>query len=439
MEPRTLEAPLAGIGRFFVVGVSYRKTDAAVRGRFSIGPERCAALLEEAQRYGLGELFALSTCNRTELYALAGSAEALLRAMAGITGQDMEDLRALAYVRKEEDAVRHLFKVASGLDSQLLGDYEIVGQIKAAVRFSKERGGTGPFIERLANEALKVSKAIKNNTSISTGTVSVSFAAVRYLEQVPDIAGRRVLVVGAGKMGRSACLHLVEHLGCRDVTLINRSPERALALAERLGVRARPFEELGEALAEADVVLAATNAPAPIITAANVGSNRPQWILDLGMPGNVHSEVAALPGKTLLNVDEISHLTDGTLRQRRAQVPMALALIEEAVAEFSEWSLVRERLGVLADVKRTLGSIHAKGAVPGSAPDANTSERMRHALKRVAVGMREGNDRGCQYLMAINLFITGSAPVPVAGRTDRDAPSTSAKGRRPRDRAALRS
>ncbi len=408
MDTRVAESPMNGIGRFFVVGVSYRKADAAVRGLYSIGPERYEALIRDAAQFGLGELFVLSTCNRTEVYALADGPEQLLRAMAHVAGQDANDLQEISFALQGREAVSHLFQVTGGLDSQLLGDYEIVGQMKAAMRFSKERGGTGAFMERLFNDALRASKAVKNNTSITKGTVSVSFAAIKYLERDPVIAEKNILVIGAGKMGRSACLHLVEHLGCRNITLINRTPERALALADRPGLRVRPYEDLDAALAAADVIIGATNAPEPIITVANITREKEQCILDLGMPGNVHPEVAHLPNRTVLNVDEISHITDATLRERSSQVPMALAIIDEVVHEFLEWSCMRERLGVLSDVRRKLESIHARIAAGEDVANVEAQLRIKRVLKTMAVAMRNDNKKGCHFLMAINEYVAAT-------------------------------
>jgi glutamyl-tRNA reductase len=397
-----------GIGRFFVVGVSYRKADAAVRGLYSIGPERYEALLRDAEQFGLAELFVISTCNRTELYALADGSEQLLRAMAHVAGQEVADLQEISFALQGREAVRHFFQVTGGLDSQLLGDYEIVGQMKAAMRFAKERGGLGPFTERLANDALRSSKAVKNNTSITKGTVSVSFAAIKYLERDPAIADKNILVIGAGKMGRSACMHLVEHLGCRNITLINRTPERALALADRPGLKVRPYEELDAVLAAADVIIGATNAPEPIITLANITGEKEQCILDLGMPGNVQPEVAQLPNRTVLNVDEISHITDATLRERSSQVPMAMAIIDEVVHEFLEWSFMRERLGVLSDVRRKLESIHARIAAGEDVSTTEAQRRIKRVLKTMAVAMRTDNNTGCHFLRAINEYVAAT-------------------------------
>ncbi len=404
MDTRVAESFSTGIGRFFMVGVSYRNADVALRGSFSLGPDRYASLLENADRYGLAEIFVLSTCNRTELYALADGPEMLLRAMAAECAQDVHLLEPIAEVRQGREAVDHLFQVTAGIDSQLLGDYEIVGQIKAAARFAKERGGAGPFMERLLNESLRVSKSIKNRTSITKGTVSVAFAAVRYLEDVPAIQDRRIVVIGAGKMGRSACLHLVEHLGCRNVTLMNRTDQKAIELAGRCGMKARAYAELSEAVREADVIIAATNATSPIIQAEMIGGEKEQWLLDLGMPENIDPAIGELPARTLLNVDKISRITDATLRQRSEQVPVALGMIAAAVDEFLEWSRLRERFGLLADVKRKLETIHARNAFA----DPDSHQRIKDVMKGLAVAMRRGDGHGCDYIRAINEYITAA-------------------------------
>ncbi|MDQ3101449.1 MAG: hypothetical protein M3R08_08680, partial [Bacteroidota bacterium] len=155
--------------------------------------------------------------------------------------------------------------------------------------------------------------------------------------------------------------------------------------------------------------------PEPIITTGNIHGTKMQWILDLGMPGNVQPQVGEIPGVTVLNVDEISKITDHTLRQRIAQVPLALEFIEEAVDEILEWSRMRERLGILADVKRKLESIHAQRSVTGMADiDQEADARIKRILKSMAVGMRKGDGRGCQYLMAINEYVAATAVHSIA-------------------------
>src|SRR5580658_5793436 len=225
------------ISGFFVVGINYKKTDAAIRGQFAIGNEQYEKILTLAPSFHITELFVLSTCNRTEIYGFADSADLLAGLLCTQTNGGRDAFLELAYVKKGLQAIEHLFEVAAGIDSQILGDYEIVGQIKQAVKFAREHGFVGPFLERLVNCVLQSSKAVKNQTEISGGTVSVSFAAIQYIRgRFANLNEKRILLIGVGKIGRNTCRNMVDYLGTRNITLMNRTGEKAAELAAETGV-----------------------------------------------------------------------------------------------------------------------------------------------------------------------------------------------------------
>src|SRR5689334_3614546 len=174
---------LKDISRFFITGINYKKTDAAIRSQFAILDDQYAAIIETAPSFGINEFFIISTCNRTEIYGFADSAEQLINLLCTQTDGSAEKFSELAYSKNGIGAIEHLLEVAAGLDSQILGDYEIVGQIKKAAKTAKDFGCIDAFTERLINSALQASKAIKNKTELSGGTVSVSFAAVQYIRE----------------------------------------------------------------------------------------------------------------------------------------------------------------------------------------------------------------------------------------------------------------
>ena len=167
------------ISNFYVAGINYKKSDASVRGQFAINSEQYITILQKAASQGLNEIFILSTCNRTEVYGFANNSQQLIELLCSETPGDIKTFKQTAYIKNGMDAIEHVFSVGAGLDSQILGDYEIVGQLKNAVKFSKEYGFVGAFTERLINCVLQSSKLIKNHTELSGGTVSVSFAAVQ--------------------------------------------------------------------------------------------------------------------------------------------------------------------------------------------------------------------------------------------------------------------
>ena len=226
------------INSFYIAGINYKKTDASVRGSFAIHNNQYHSLLKKAAGKNITEVFIVSTCNRTEIYGVAENAEELIQLLCSETTGSIETFKKLAYIKKGAGAVNHLFEVAAGLDSQILGDYEITGQIKQAVKLSKEYGFINTFFERLLNTVLQSSKAIRNHTQLSSGTVSVSFAAIKFLKDtLADVQDKKILLLGTGKIGRNTCKNIVDYLGTNNITLINRTEDKATALANELHLK----------------------------------------------------------------------------------------------------------------------------------------------------------------------------------------------------------
>lgn len=389
--PSTLD-----ISKFQVAGINYKKTDAAVRGQYAISPGVYRLILANSTTYGINELFILSTCNRTEIYAVATDATQLIELLCAHTQGDIETFRSRAYVKNGMPAIEHLFNVSAGLDSQILGDYEIIGQIKQAVKVSKEHLRIGAFTERLVNSILQSSKTIKNQTELSGGTVSVSFSAVQFIRQnVSNLADKSILLCGIGKIGRNTCKNLVDYLPVNNITLINRTDEKASLLAKELHLKSAPYAQLREEVKKADIIIVATNAQSPAIFADDMAGCGQKVVIDLSIPYNVEPEAGNLPGITLVNVDELSKLKDKTLHKRKAEVPKARKIITEHISDFIEWHEMRKHVPVLKAVKNKLQEIHLN-------PD---QERIQKVINGMAVKMRHHNQRGCHYIEAINEFM----------------------------------
>jgi glutamyl-tRNA reductase len=399
------------IARFFVAGINYKKTDAAVRGQFAISQEQYGALLVLAPQYGISEFFVVSTCNRTEIYGFAEQAEQLINLLCTQTEGNKESFTRLAYIQKGQKAIEHLFNVAAGLDSQILGDYEIVGQIKQAVQFSRAHQFTDAFTERLVSFVLQSSKAIKNNTALSGGTVSVSFAAIQYIRQkVANIAGKNILLLGVGKIGRNTCKNLVDYLATNNITLINRTHEKAVELAGELNLHHAPLQQLGPEIEKADIILVATNSTEPTIKKAHLQGLGHKLIIDLSIPYNVEPGAQELPNVHLVNVDDLSKLKDETLKKRKAEVPKAKAIIHEHISEFMEWFEMRKHVPVLKAVKTKLQEIqylplYLQHNTVNASGVTCTDAKIQRVINGMASKMRRQNQRGCHYIEAINEFI----------------------------------
>ena len=404
---KMLTSNLKDISKFWIAGINYKKSDAGTRGQFAIQNEQSVSILKGALADGLNEVFVLSTCNRTEIYGFAEDVSQLIDLLCAQTAGTKEIFRELAYIKNGHEAVEHLFYVAAGLDSQILGDYEIVGQIKVAVKFAKERGCVNILLERLVNMVLQSSKAIKNQTELSGGTVSVSFAAVQYIrEHVLNIADKKILLLGTGKIGKTTCKNLVHYLKTRNITLINRTVEKAAELAMELDLKYAPLTELSNYISQSDIILVATDSTEPTILFSHLEGQTDKLILDLSIPYNVESTAQHLAHVTLINVDELSKLKDETLAKRQAEVPKAQVIIAQHMAEFLQWYEMRKHVPVLKAVKTKLKEIHKNPLfIPLYNNSAHTEEKIQRVINGMAFKMKEQNQKGCHYIEAINEFI----------------------------------
>jgi glutamyl-tRNA reductase len=401
------------LSNFFVAGINYKKTDAEIRGSFAIGPEQYERILNQAPQFEVRDLFILSTCNRTEIYGIAENAAQLQDLLCTETQGAVETFKDLSYRKNGVEAVMHLFDVGAGLDSQILGDYEIVGQLRKAMKFAKEKGFIHSFLDRTLNQVLQSSKEIKTKTSLSDGTVSVAFAAVQYIRQKSEsLKDKKILLLGTGKIGTITCKNLVDYLPASQITLMNRSPEKAESLAEIFQLKTAPFANLRKELRIADVILVATDAPEPVILATDLENNtQDKIIIDLSIPFNVEKKLECMKGITLIDVDGLAKLKDETLMRRAAEVPKAKVIIQAHLRELLDWHEMRRHVPVLRQVKIKLQEIHGSPLFEQVAPTApdliHRDQKIQRVLNGMASRMRRENQRGCLYLEAINEFIAG--------------------------------
>ena len=398
------------LSQFFVIGINYKKTDAAIRGQFAVNTDQYSSLLEKANGLDIHEIFVLSTCNRTEVYAVAPSAAVLIELLCSETIGTISTFKELCYIKQGQEAVEHIFSVGAGLDSQILGDYEIVGQMKLALKFSKEKGFIGAFMERLFNTVLQSSKEIKTQTSLSGGTVSVSFAAIQFLKQnIFDFSDKKIVLVGTGKIGKNTCKNLVDYLHTSNITLINRTAEKALELAEELNLQTAPIDELEQQIEAADIVIVATNSEQPIITKASLINSNTKVLIDLSIPNNIDTKAKELEHILLANVDDLSKINDATLQKRIDEVPKAKAIIRKFMGEFYEWNCMRKHASVLRSLKQKLHDIHECRLFLSVFEYDETpiidADYIQKVVNNMAIKMRRQHTPGCNYIEAINDYI----------------------------------
>lgn len=343
----------------YTIGVSYKKAEADIRGKFSLSKEAQIQLLKEAKENGIDGIFVLSTCNRTEVTGFAEHPFQLINLLCKYSSGTVEEFSTISNVYKNQEAISHLFRMGTGLDSQILGDYEIVGQLRNSFKQAKKHDTTNAYFERLINHVMQASKRVKNETRLSSGTTSVSYAAVQYIvNNLPNYNKKNILVFGLGKMGKHTCKNLAEYTQNTSVCLINRTEEKAINFVkEHQSIRKATIDTLAQEVKKSDVLIVSTGADFPTITKEHIPVDKEILILDLSMPANVAIEVKNLQNVTIVNVDELSKITDKTLAIRQQEIPFAESIIETHKNEFNEWLNHRRFTPAINALKQSLVSM----------------------------------------------------------------------------------
>ncbi|MFD2822434.1 glutamyl-tRNA reductase [Lacinutrix iliipiscaria] len=340
---------------FYAIGLSYKKADAEIRGHFSLDTQAKLAILQQAKQEGIESLIITSTCNRTEIYGFAQHPFQLIKLLCENTKGTIEEFQKVAFVYKNSEAISHMFRVGSGLDSQILGDFEIIGQLKNAAMTSKKHKLLNHFLERLTNHVIQASKRIKTETEISSGATSVSFASVQYiLNEVEKVSEKNILLFGTGKIGRNTCENLVKHTKNEHITLINRTKSTAEEVAGKFNLIVKDYANLQEEINTSDILIVATGAQLPTVDKHIIQSKKPLLILDLSIPKNVDENVSELNHVTLVHLDHLSQITDETLENRKLHIPLAEKIIEDVKAEFNAWLETRKFAPTIKALKHKL-------------------------------------------------------------------------------------
>lgn len=331
-----------------VLGLSHKTAPVEQREKASLSEKEARALLRDLLASGaVSEAVALFTCNRTEVYTaaadLVAAEEAVSAAIVEHSRISLDELACARYVLRDERAAAQLFRVASSLDSMVVGESEIQGQVRAAWELGAQECATGPILNQLFRQALEVGKSVRTQTHIGAGSSSVPAVALDLAEDVlSDLPGRRVLVIGAGRMAEATAQALVQH-GVHEVVVANRTVSTARELAGRFGGRGVGFDRLPDELVGADIVISSTDAPHPILGPGELGPamagrpGRPMVIVDISVPRDVEASVADLPGVALFDIDDLERVVEANLNGRRLEAERGEGFVLGAVQGFSAW------------------------------------------------------------------------------------------------------
>ncbi|MGB7542213.1 MAG: glutamyl-tRNA reductase [Burkholderiales bacterium] len=367
--------------KLFALGLNHNTAPLAIRERVVFHVERLqSALAELTRREPVAEAAILSTCNRTEIYAACGSPEAALEWLAGYHRVEPRELKPYLYTLPQDQAVRHAFRVASGLDSMVIGEPQILGQMKEAARAAESAGTLGTLLSKLFQRSFAVAKEVRSNTGIGANVVSMAAAAVKLAARIfPSLAEQKVLLIGAGEMIELCATHFAAQQP-REMTVANRTLERAEALAHRFGAKTLELRDLPERLAEYDIVVSCTASSLPIIgkgtmeRTVRARRHRPIFMVDLAVPRDIELEVGEMDDVFLYTIDDLAATVREGIDARQSAVAQAEAIIESQVGSFLHWMKARESVPLIRRLRES------------------AEEARRHEVERAARMLARGDD-----------------------------------------------
>ncbi|MGB2809292.1 MAG: glutamyl-tRNA reductase [Sedimentisphaerales bacterium] len=384
--------------KILVVGLNHKSAPIDVREKLAFDPEQVLRALRELKhRFGEAEFVLLSTCNRVELYCaseLAGgvSGEDLARFLSEFHGVRWEEFQEFLYIHEDEESARHLLTVASSLDSLVVGEAQIIGQVKESYRLACIAKSTGKVLNRLFHCAFTTSKKVHTITSIAHGRVSVAGVAVELAMQLfADISSAKVIVIGAGEMGELLVQHL-QQIGSKNITIVNRSYDKGLNLAKQYGVKAQKWEELEEQLTDADIAIASASvqdylfkkeALKEIIDRRRKGR---LLVIDIAVPRNFEPSVNEIEDVYLYSVDDLSEVVEQNRKAREEDIVRSMEIVYENVTDFMDWFGAKDLGPLIGQMKKKFAEIsenEMEKFFVGSRQDASCQEVMEAMVKRI--------------------------------------------------------
>lgn len=353
----------------FLVGISHRTATVELRERVDFQTRGLASALGALRARGIArEAVVLSTCNRSEMYGVADDpASARLAAVQFLSeyhGVDRSELEPHIYSSADGDVARHLFRVSAGLDSLVVGEPQILGQVKEAHGAATLAQTSGPLLHRLFHSSFGVGKRVRSETGLGAGAVSISFAAVSLAKKIfGELKGRSVLVIGAGEMGKLTALHMKSQ-GVQQVTIVSRTMANAVRTAEAIGgASAAPWHEMTTLLGTVDIVISATGAASPILTKAQIEAvmrprrNRPLFVIDIALPRDVEAAAGEIEQVFLYNIDDLQATVQENLARRASEVQRAEAIVTEEVEKFGAWMRSRNAIPIVVALRQRFDAV----------------------------------------------------------------------------------
>ncbi len=395
----TLYSEKAYLADFHLIGISYETADVHTREKYSVAAGQQIPFIQYLQAEGIAHGMVISTCNRTELYCFADDRNLAVKLFVDGSRGNTAEFEQVGFVKSGKEALEHLFRVCAGLESQIPGDFEIVGQAKKAFIQAKKVGFANGTLERMVNAAVHGSKRVKNETGFSSGASSVSYATVRYIRDNFS-TDSKILLYGLGEIGKVTLENLLKHIPAHQITIANRSIEKAEQFAARYGVSYIAQTDLEASIAQHHILIVATGAANPVLFPTHFGE-RDCTVIDLSVPSNVAEAVGALPNVTVLDVDALSQITSGNIARRKGFIPQVESIVQDELVEFFKWYHNRTLVPLIENMKTELFSYakEIKASEELMEQDAALAERIINKLAGQIFNSGKSTTTRCPMMM----------------------------------------
>jgi glutamyl-tRNA reductase len=389
--------------QFVVIGTNFTKADTQTRSRFAVPKSVADEVYENVSKKDFSDFFLLSTCNRTEFYG-SGNRQILKKQIIQQLKLSDEEFAAYFYVHSGMDAVRHFFKVVSGLDSQIIGDYEIVCQVKAALAESRKHGMVGTLTDRISNFAFQASKKIKAHTNLSSGKYSVSYAAAELMfHQKETQPVESILLIGTGDFGSTVARNLRHYFPKVSMYLTNRTAEKAEKLAAQINGKTVPFSSFKEKIHEVDAVITTVGLDHYLINTDDIINGENKLLLDLSVPQAIDPAVKAISGIRLYSVDEISAFHNELLKQRQVEVPRAEKIMDVFIDRLLEWYQVYNHRDIILSYKEKIQNlVYDYQATKDDIASIDKSKKIEKTFSGLIQRIKTQGYAGCMIIETMN-------------------------------------
>lgn len=392
------------LSQCFLFGVNHHTVQTELRGQYSISPVNKELFYQKAAETNIKSLAIINTCNRTEIYGV-GDAKQAIDLYCSINNLGTE-LRGNIFIKQDKQAIEHLFHVASGLDSKVIGDLEILGQVKDAFHQSKKHGMLNGYMERVANNCVQAAKEVRSSTQLSNGTTSLAYSIVKYFKEIKINENPKILIIGAGNFSKRIGQNVMDYMPSASLDITNRTASKAMELAGNLGANSIEYSTWKSQLSQYDIVISAVSAPEKYLIDPTDVTNLPAtYFLDMSVPYSFNPQIREHLNERHLTIDELAPIVNNSIESRKSDIPVAESILEKNLQLFYEWNEFTQNSESLKNWKNVLIEKVNKCPFLSQLPQETVDHYVKKSMGQFALYIRNHHHSPEDTTTMLNAFL----------------------------------